>query len=416
MSRTRNAAVNGALVISSILVSVGLLEVGLRLVDNSAEPKPPGHHALCCEYHPTLGWRHKPNTNIEIVRSEYRITESFNSRGVRGPEYTLAKRPGEYRIVVVGDSFAEGITVGFDQLFSEVMKRRLNASGDSRFQVINMGVAGYSTDQQLLQFRMEGRDYQPDVTVLLVYDNDIWFNAQARYTMMGRGNKPMFLMDGDELRRANDPVPRGTLSGGTKRSKGLPSNVGFTGINGVKRLLGEQSHAYRWVRERIRNTASLNSLFVFVGLMNQHENRRIPVAYGIYERSYSPETEYAWSMTRALIAELKREVESTGSRFVLAHAPFKATIHDEDWVQFKRNYGVTDALWSPYRVNQELAGIAAELKIDFLNPVEALRGAANEKRVYFAQDTHWNEHGNRVVGEVLAEHIGRLAAVELQAE
>jgi len=394
----RNAAINGSLLIFSIILTVGVIELILR-IGASLDPPPTGHHDLCCEYHPVLGWRHTPNASFELVRSEYQITERFNSRGVRGPEYSLDKPPGEYRIVIIGDSFAEGITVNFDMLFSEVMKRRLNMAGEQRFEVINLGVAGYSTDQQLLLYRTEGKRYHPDLTILMVYDNDIWFNAQMYYTMAGRGSKPLFQLVNGELNLTTTPVPRESVEEASA-NRDSSSRLGR-----IKSALNEYSHVYRWVRTRVRNTASLQSLFVSLGIMDANSRTSIPLQYGIYKRAYSPETQYAWTMTKALIAELKKEVESADSKFVVFHAPFNATIRTEYWTRFKQNYGVTDIEWSASRVNEELESVLEQLDIEFLNPVESLRRSAVRERVHFERDPHWNENGNRVVGELMAEYV-----------
>jgi len=97
------------------------------------------HHSVCCEHDPLLGWRLVAGRTTEFSNPEYAITESFNSRGVRGPEYSLAKPPDEYRIVILGDSFTEGYTVEFEESFSEVLKRQLSEQTGWQIEVINLG-------------------------------------------------------------------------------------------------------------------------------------------------------------------------------------------------------------------------------------------------------------------------------------
>ncbi len=403
MNRTSSILANTALVIGAFLVPVVVLEVVLRIAESSSEPVRQGQPALCCEQDPLLGWRHKPNTTIEYVTSGQQISQSFNSRGIRGPEYSFEKPPGEYRILIVGDSFAEGMSVNFDEVFSEVMERHLNAKGERQYQAINIGVAGYSTDQQLLLYRDEGTRYEPDVTVLLVYDNDIWFNARKRYTLTNRGYKPMFDLAEGRLKLVYEPgsdVQSNTQANpGNSTARQAPGSI--PGV--IKRGLNEYSYAYRWVRKQARDIPELRSLFASLGLMDPPDNG-IPASYGIYAREYSADTAYAWVMTRALIAEIKREAESRGSKFILAHAPFRATIEDEYWVSFKSQYGVSEDYWSRDRVNAELAAIAGELDITFLNPVKTLRAAAQSEQLYLP-DQHWNARGNEVIGDLLAEFI-----------
>ena len=50
-----------------------------------------------------------------------------------------------------------------------------------RVQVVNAGTEGYSTDQELIWLSQEGRRYAPDVVVLQMYENDIFWNSQTKY-------------------------------------------------------------------------------------------------------------------------------------------------------------------------------------------------------------------------------------------
>jgi hypothetical protein len=66
-----------------------------------------------------------------------------NSRGLRDDEYSLKKPPGVYRIAVVGDSFSMGSGVRIEDTYHSRLERRLNASGDNAYEVINFGVSAY---------------------------------------------------------------------------------------------------------------------------------------------------------------------------------------------------------------------------------------------------------------------------------
>lgn len=197
---------NLAVCLGSLLFSWLICEMAIGIFYGS-HAQTLGHHQLFMEYDPLLGWRKIPNITGKHVTPEYSILESMNSRGIRGPEYPYEKRDNEYRILVLGDSFAEGYTVEFHELFSEVLKYRLNSNKTERYyEVINIGAGGYSTDQEFLLFQTEGKKYTPDLTILMFYDNDIWFNNQAKYW---RGYKPLFQFNDDgTIRLTNVPVPK----------------------------------------------------------------------------------------------------------------------------------------------------------------------------------------------------------------
>lgn len=65
------------------------------------------------EYDPLLGWKKKCNAQRVNRTEEFLATELTNSEGMRGPNYSIEKNPNEYRVLILGDSFAEGYTVDF---------------------------------------------------------------------------------------------------------------------------------------------------------------------------------------------------------------------------------------------------------------------------------------------------------------
>src|SRR5262249_45824337 len=114
-TRARAVFANGVLLIGSTALSLLVGEAALRAL----HPDDVRDHRLFTTYHPVLGWAKIPNKTGVHSAPEYRVTETMNSDGIRGPEYSRVKPPGERRILVLGDSYAEGYTVEFDELFSE---------------------------------------------------------------------------------------------------------------------------------------------------------------------------------------------------------------------------------------------------------------------------------------------------------
>ena len=236
---------------------------------------PSGHSQLFVEYDPLLGWKKIPNVSGLRITPEYSITESINSKGIRGPEYPYEKPNNEYRILILGDSFAEGYMVEFHELFSEVLKANLNTVDNLQLdvEVINSGTGGYSTDQELLWFYSEGKKYNPDLTVLMFYDNDVWFNNQHKYW---RGEKPQFVIyDNQFVQLTNVPVPRQKDTPETEFSLGdwLKNDV----------------QLYRFLEARIENTPSLQELGIGLGVLEAPSQREdgpahIRPEFWVYER------------------------------------------------------------------------------------------------------------------------------------
>jgi lysophospholipase L1-like esterase len=116
-----------------------------------------------------LGWKLVPNSRKLVNGEEGTYQIDINSKGLRDREYEPAKPPSVFRIVVVGDSFVFGLG-GVEQ--HEVFTEILEASAPD-VEVINMGVMGFSLDQELLYLESAGLKYHPDLVVLALFENDL---------------------------------------------------------------------------------------------------------------------------------------------------------------------------------------------------------------------------------------------------
>ncbi len=110
-----------------------------------------------------------------------------NSNGFRTPEYTISRRPGTFRIVVVGDSFSWGQGVAMEETWASRLETLL---GDGRLpngltpEVINLGVCGHRHADNLIKLLVHGADLKPDLVLWQIFWNDIalvdpWSVGQA---------------------------------------------------------------------------------------------------------------------------------------------------------------------------------------------------------------------------------------------
>ncbi len=146
-------------------------------------------------FDPGLGWFPKPN-----YRSDGVNTNIHGQRGVT--DWPIERQSGVKRILCIGDSYTFGFQVRDEESFSEVLRSRYLPGAE----VINWGVPGYGTDQQVLLFERDGVQFKPDIVLLGFYTrdlfrNDTWFRSYA---------KPMFEIHGGQLALVHDQVPSPT--------------------------------------------------------------------------------------------------------------------------------------------------------------------------------------------------------------
>lgn len=152
-------------------VQFGLFEIALRVWGSSEAA--PAFQGLF-EGDPRIGYRLKPHASTRFTTPEFETDIAINGAGVRDDEELGPKRPGEKRIVILGDSLVLSVQVPLAQTFGELLEKRLNAgAGGDRYRVINAGVQGYGPVEEALFFDRLAGTVQPDlVMVTLFVGND----------------------------------------------------------------------------------------------------------------------------------------------------------------------------------------------------------------------------------------------------
>lgn len=172
-----------AAVLFSLLIACLICELCLRVLLGAplAQELP----VLEIEANPHRGWAMMPDT----THFAYHHPVHINNLGLRGDDI-VDKQPNEIRILALGDSMVFGQGIADNQTLSTHMQTRLNErEGAPPFTVINGGLRGYSTNQELGLLDEFGATIKPDVVILFWYWNDLREHSIAelniRYTRMG---------------------------------------------------------------------------------------------------------------------------------------------------------------------------------------------------------------------------------------
>ena len=149
----------------------------------------------------TLGWKHAANVSKPFVNEFGETTLTVqNEYGHRGKTYPLIKTIGKYRILVLGDSFTEAVQVGEEDLFTSQLE-----AAHPRFEVLNAGVGGYGTVQEYLYLAREGLKFNPDLVLIMVFENDLSDNCLSHYP--GFGPRPYAVLDQGKVTIIEQPDP-----------------------------------------------------------------------------------------------------------------------------------------------------------------------------------------------------------------
>jgi len=110
----------------------------------------------------------QPNLRTTAFRAPLRT----NSLGFRGPEWSKEKPANTYRIALLGDSLTFGYGLSYQETYGEILARLLNRQLGRQVEVLNFGVNGYNSFQELAVLRRYVLGYHPDAVILLITIND----------------------------------------------------------------------------------------------------------------------------------------------------------------------------------------------------------------------------------------------------
>ncbi|HZI94602.1 MAG TPA: GDSL-type esterase/lipase family protein, partial [Patescibacteria group bacterium] len=271
----------------------------------------------------------------------------INSEGWRDRERSPEKPPGIFRIVVLGDSFTWGHGVEDEEIFTRRLEQKL-----SGVEVLNMGLSGSSTDQQLLILKRDALAFHPDVVIVMICRNDFLANTG---TMEGPYGKPAFVLQQDgSLRLTHVPVPDLTTA----------------------------ARAHGWLR---RQSALWN---LIESTWNQKDDDSSTRTYDRRQASYA--------LMRALLKSMRDEAARGGARLALGIVPSNAHTY----------FDPVPALEAErVRVIKEIGGSEG---IPVLDLVPAFRAGARDPStggridLHYRADQHWNRRGHELAADEMA--------------
>lgn len=389
-TRLRSIAANLALAAFSTLLILLAAELILRVLSRTTRGgKEQRERNRYTEYDPVLGWRKTPGAAVVYDRREYHVEYRVNRQGLRGPDRPYEKPPGVARVLALGDSFVEAFMVEDAQTVTARTEASLAARG-CRVEVINGGTVGYSTDQEYLFYRDEGRKYAPDVVVVFVYQNDIPYLAMGEY--LGYP-KPQLDFSTDPPTVANEPVPR--YEAPALAEAAAPEPVPSFVLEFVKNALE-------------RTSARTYNRLARAGLWEPL--RQLPINDEI-QLFHVPELGHlrpAWSAFTWTLQTLNKAVAAAGGRLMVAYVPGRMEVDPRTWELTEARYGLDPSAYDEKAVANRVRLITGRLaipSIDLTEPLARADGAL--KPTFFQTDSHWNARGQEIAGKAISDYLAR---------
>jgi hypothetical protein len=340
-----------------------------------------------------------------------------NSDGLRDQEHSLTKPQGTLRIAVLGDSYPEALSVSMEEAFWSVMAGKLlecEAFAGKRIEVINFGVSGYGTAQELLTLREEVWKYSPDLVLLAVTtNNDITDNSRE----LKKIDIPYFVYKDNHL----------TLDDSFKNSRAFllrQSRISRLGVwlrdhSRLVQAVIQGHHGFKillasWRARHSRDGQTQRSPVMETADPGQKSDlfsraEELGTDNLIYLEPGNAVWNDAWRVTEGLIQEMRNEVTAKGAKFVivtLSNGP-QVLPNPDSRENFKKWFGITDLFYPDNRIKS----YCMREGIPVLTLAPELQEFAERNKTFlhgFGKNVgngHWNATGQRVAGELIAKKI-----------
>jgi hypothetical protein len=393
-----------ALTIAAAILAAGLIEEAAMRLLGLGKPQ-------FYTYSDSRGWKLKPGA-FGWQLDEGRAWISVNRWGYRGPEWSLAKPPHTLRIAVIGDSFAEAQQVPENMTFEAVMQRLLNqrtpifATGRHAWvrdvQVMNFGIDGYGTAQELLTLEQSAWRFSPDIVVLAFFaGNDIRNNSVA--------------LEGDKCRPFYIDRAGRYLLGGPFEDSDLFRFQCFARFESRRsQLLNALGSAKSVIRTRMKAWERRRSLPPNPAPAPRRPGPHPRHEPGLNDLIYRPPLNQtwtdAWNVSEAEIRMVRDDATRHHAAFLLAAINTGIQVYPNPLARqrYLESIGGTSLFYPDMR----LESFGGRQGFPVLSLAPAMQSAADAHHVFFHgfPNTrpgigHWNERGHCFGGAMMAEAI-----------
>ncbi|MCV3217369.1 SGNH/GDSL hydrolase family protein [Plectonema radiosum NIES-515] len=398
LNRWATVALTAVLILTGLLVGLGIIEIGLRI----AGIEYPAFYVV--DEH--RGWVGQPNVS-GWYRTEGESYAQFNSDGFRDGKHTKVKPENTLRIALLGDSMVEALQVPFSQGFGAITERELSTCptlAGQKVEVINFGISGYGTAQELITLREKVWNYSPDIVLLAfltlndVIDNSHSLSQKLEFDQLF-SLRPYFIMKNGNLvfdTTEND------------RSKNSWWNKNYAKIKSHLRIL----QLFNQLRTDFRGLPTVKKSTVrdLQSIGVEERVKLLSWGHDVYKQPTDPDWQQAWQVTEGLISLMHHEVIAKGADFTVVTLSGFAPVYPDPSVrqQYMQAFGVTDLFYPEKRITD----LGEKSGFSVLNLGEPFQAYADQNKVCvsgFAKTGlcggHWNAVGHELAGKMIASKL-----------
>lgn len=384
----RSIFATSVILLISVVFSVIILEFGTRLLPNA----PPKLIKETNIPHPRRIFMRIPNDkdiyHIENQdKSSIDIPFTTNHLALCDREYG-PKASDEFRIVMIGDSYIEGLAQPEPERITRQIEQQLNSAHlPQKITVINAGIGGYGPWQERDLLQELGFTFEPDLVILQLFMGNDIENTLAKSGKLLQSYQP--------LAQAFLARFRYQELGPVRADKWLYAHSALyrrsSTISQKPSLIADMFNTFRFLPP-CRIPSPPRSI-----------GRNCTLEPNLCE--WYPDLEDGWAQMKDDIRGIRLDCKERGIGFIVFDIPCQQIIIDSDWQVVMDTSTSTPNLYDRDKCEHLVDAFCREEGIPFIPLIAPLRNQSNREELYHHFDGHLTSRGARISAETIAQFL-----------
>ena len=276
----------------------------------------------------------------------------------------------------------------------DIFTSLLDERGGESLEVVNLGVSGYSTDQEFLLWRELGHKWKPDQVLLFI--TPITDLGEILSPKAHNISKPSYTIDASgELIQKSMPVA--SEKQWETKTKLIKLKKGYT----TQRILAHSTIANLLASAALRNQ-SIRQWFASLRIIPQRTLGN-KWDYLVYMNDPTKEDQMGWQIIFGLADKINDSVTKSGGELIIVIVPSMLQVYPELWDRYTaQSYVPKDIELDPEAPIRRIKKACKEMDIKVINLLPDFKEASkNDPYFYYPFNRHWTKEGNRLVADIL---------------
>ncbi|MEM3373736.1 MAG: hypothetical protein QXE31_00800 [Candidatus Woesearchaeota archaeon] len=342
------------------------------------------------KYDESVGFVRSRNSTVRLRTPEYDRIYYINSEGFVDKEWQINKKPGEYRIVILGDSFPEAVDVKIEDRFSSLLEKKLNKEkfeNIKEINVMNFAVGGYSTCNSYLVLKNKSLKYSPDLVILFIYNGNDFEDNMANDSMHVR-----CILDNN----------------GNLISTWVPNKETFSQSEklGLIDILFSNTNIGSLFMNNFRYSPLSYKISKMLGLNPEYAKIKI------IDMKREKENKILIEHTAKMIKGMNSILKKNNIKFLVVMIPDRVQVDDRLWNNVIKKYNYNPDEYIRDFPERYLSELLKKEDIDTIALFDIFKNESNKKLIYFPIDRHLNEEGHKIVSNILYDYVKEIIIKE----